>query len=205
MRSIYLRAVWLVLLASGVTACGTSPPTRYYLLTADAPRSPAAAISRGTTVGIGPIILPRYLERPELMTRAGSNALDVAIYHQWAEPLEDNISRVLEEDLGRRLGTERIIRLPVKRSLRASLTVNYQVPLAVTAFEKTASGGTMLDARWAVLDNDGKELLLRRSEYTATPADDSYDAQVTAQSVLLGRLGEEIAAAIVVLDRGKSN
>ena len=86
-------------------------------------------------------------------------------------------------------------------SLRKALVMDYQVAIAVRQFEKTPDGSVVLNARWTILDNDKKELVLRRSEYTQLPADADYVAQAAAQSQLLGRLSEEIAAAMLELQR----
>lgn len=199
MQLLWLRTLCAVVLAAGLYACGTSQPTRYYLLSSNAPASSAAQSE--LTVGVGPIVLPPYLDRREMVSRSSNSELGVAVYHQWGEPLRDNISRVLSEDLGRRLGTDRIIRLPVKRSLRRALVIDYQVTIVFGSFEKNPDGEVLLEARWAILDNDKNELLLRRSGYSQTPTDSDHAAQAAAQSELLARLGEEIAAAVVELQR----
>jgi uncharacterized lipoprotein YmbA len=199
MRLVDLRTLSLLVLLAILAGCGTSQPTRYYLLSSSVPDTVLAPAQRELTVGVGPVILPPYLERRELVSRTGSNELRVAVYYEWAEPLEENFSRVLREDLGQRLDTDRIIPLPVKRSLRKALDVDYQVVVAVRNFEKSADGSVLLNARWMILDNDKTELVLRRSEYRQIPAGDDYAAQAAAQSQVLGRLSEEIAAAIMGL------
>lgn len=201
MRVPDLRIPCLLVLLAGLWACGTSQPTRYYLLSSSAPAPAPASAQRDLTVGVGPIILPPYLERREMVSRSSTNELGVAVYHQWGEPFKDNISRVLSEDLGRRLGTERIVRLPLKRSLRRALVIDYQVTIVFGRFEKNPDGTVVLEARWAVLDNDKNELLLRRSEYSQNPTGADHAAQAAAQSRVLGLLGEEIAAAVLDLER----
>jgi uncharacterized lipoprotein YmbA len=196
MRLVHLRRLCLVLLAVALAGCGTSQPTRYYLLSSGAPYTARVSARPELTIGVGPVTLPPYLDRRELVSRASNNELNVAIYHQWAEPLQENFSRVVREDLGQRLGTDRIIRLPVKRSLRRALEIDYQVVIAVRKFEKTPDGSVVLDARWVILDNDKNELILRSSEYTQVPMADEYAAQAAAQSQVLGRLSEQVAAAI---------
>ena len=196
--SLLSAVCWLASVAV-LSACGTSQPTKYYLLSASAPDSPPPSPAAELAVGVGPIILPPYLDRREMVSRTSGNQLNVAIYDQWAEPLSENVMRVISEDLGRRLATDRIIRLPVKRSLRKVLEIDYQVAIALRTFEKMPDGNVVLNARWVILDNDKNELVLRRSEYTWTPAGADHAAQAAAQSQVLGRLSEEIAAAILDL------
>lgn len=177
-------------------ACGTSQPTKYYLLSPSEPDTVPAGSRRELVIGVGPVSLPSYLNRREMVSRTGSNELDVAAFHQWAEPLQESLIRVVSEDLGRRLGTENVIQLPVKRSIRSALPIDYQVVIGVERFEKMPNGEAVLDARWIILGHDKSVLLLRRSEYKQMPAADTYAAQAAAQSRLLSQLGEEIAAAI---------
>lgn len=197
MQVLFMSRMCCALLAvAALSACGTSQPTKYYLLSASAPDRLQASAAGELTIGVGPVILPPYLDRREMVARTSGNELGVAIYDQWAEPLAESVTRVMEEDLGHRLATDRIIRLPVKRSLRKAVDMDYQVTIAISTFEKMPDGGVVLNARWAILDNDKNELLLRRSEFSQMPAADSYAAQAAAQSQVLGRLSEEIAAAI---------
>lgn len=200
MRGKFLAraASWLLGVAV-LSGCGTSQPTRYYLLSASAPDTVQAGMPGELTIGVGPIVLPPYLDRRELVSRTSDNELGVAVYDQWAEPLSENVMRVISEDLGRRLGTDRIIRLPVKRSLRKVLAMDYQVAIALRTFEKMPDGDVVLNARWVVLDGDKNELVLRRSEYSQAPAGADYAAQAAAQSQVLGRLSEEIAGSILEL------
>jgi uncharacterized lipoprotein YmbA len=147
-------------------------------------------------IGIGPVSLPKYLDRQGIVSRSSDHQLDVPVYHQWAEPLQENFGRVVMDNMAVMLSTDRVLMLPVRRSLRQAVVFDYQVTIGVNQFEKTATGDVVLDARWAILDNDKNELLLRRSVYTDTPAAADYAAQVSAQSKVLGQYCEEIAAEI---------
>ena len=192
--------LWVLGIITGLAACGTSQPTKFYLLSASAPGVPVTTASE-LTIGLGPVVLPPYLERREMVSRSSGNELNLATYHQWAEPLRDNVTRVIGEDLGRRLGSERIMPLPIKRSLRKALPVDYQVGITVETFEKAPDGGVVLSAQWTILDGDKNVRLLRRSEYRETPDTQDYAGQAAAQSRALGRLSDEIAAAISALER----
>jgi uncharacterized lipoprotein YmbA len=164
------------------------------------PESSPDARNQELTVGVGPIKLPKYLQRQGIVSRSSENQLNVAQYHQWAEPLQENFSRVVQENLADMLSTERILILPVQRSIRKTVAIDYQVAISVSEFNKTASGGVILAARWAILDGDKQELLLRRSSYTETLAADDYAAQASAQSKALEKLCLDIAEAVRELE-----
>jgi uncharacterized lipoprotein YmbA len=68
--------VALVAVLLGLGACASTPSRFYLLNTLPASETvPATAAGRGPVVGVGPITLPKYLDRPQLVTRASRNQL----------------------------------------------------------------------------------------------------------------------------------
>src|SRR6266498_1510380 len=86
-----------VLLVLG--GCLGTPPTRFYLLPALTDvSSPAAMGERTLTIGVGPVTLPPYLDRLQIVTRASQAQLHLAEFDQWAASLQDTVARVLAEN-----------------------------------------------------------------------------------------------------------
>src|SRR5262245_61061596 len=106
----------------GLAACAVSDPTQFYTLRQDAARSAAsrtsaspqgnAAEGGAAGIGVGPVILPGYLARNQIVTRTGTDQVELSMFHQWAEPLEDGISRILAEEISAQVPTERIVTFP---------------------------------------------------------------------------------------------
>ena len=201
-KSARARLVTLAALAAGLAlaSCADSQPTRYYTLAA-LPAAPDAALPatpRALTVGVGPVTLPPYLDRPQLVTRDGSNRVVLADIDSWAEPLDGLFSRVLAENLAVLLRTDDVLLLPQRRLI----PLDYQVEVDVTRFDVDTSGNAVLDARWWVLDQDG-ERLLRNGHSTITEPNQTGDhtAAAAALSRALGTMSNEIAQAIAVQAR----
>ena len=180
-----------------LTACSIlkprPDPSRFYVLTAtiEAPGLPAAA--DGLILGLGPIKLPDYLERSQLVTRVGANQVVFSDFERWAEPLDRNFGRVLRENLSRLLNTEKIISLPAF----VPLAVRYEVPLEVLHFESDDKGVVELSARWAIRNpTDRKLLYTTESRIIETASANKTEAVVATLSRTVGKLGEEIAAEI---------
>ena len=207
-----LGAIVLLSLAPG--GCSNTPPTRFYVLSAMADRA-AAVPGKGTAIGIGPVTLPQYLNRPQIVTRSGGNQLAVAEFDQWGGDLNDNVSRVLAANLSSLLETDRVSLYPWKDEA----PIDYQVTIDVVSFERGADGSSVLSAYWSVVDpRSGKAKLMRRSSYRdgsdtgpgAAPGTGTsqsggtppYDAIVAAMSRNLEALSRDIASAIGSL-RGK--
>jgi uncharacterized protein len=204
-------APWLVTLS--LVGCAVTDSTQYYTLGHPAVRSgesgtsasvastpQSAADVRGAAgIGVGPVIIPAYLNRSHIVTRTGGDQVELSMFHRWAEPLEDGIARILADEIGARVPTERIVVFPWRGTVARGL--QYQVVVAVVRFDGGAGGDVTLDARWRILGKDGGELAIRRSTTSETAKGSGYDPIVAAMSRTLAVLGQEIAAEIRTLSR----
>jgi len=87
--------------------------------------------------------VPGYLDREELITRVAENRFDVSQNDRWIEPLEENISRVLAQNLYALLRSERIVRYPWPTSRR----ITHQVEVEILRFEPNSAREAELAAR----------------------------------------------------------
>jgi uncharacterized lipoprotein YmbA len=187
--------VGLSLLAQA--GCGSSKPSRYYLLSALSPTK-SANENRGMSVGIGPIEFPKYLDRPQIVTRGSENRLDLGEFDRWAEPLEQNFARILAENLATLLSTDDVVQYPWKRSER----IDYQIIVTVNRFDAAMGGDTVLHARWNVCDADGHTIVPPRASRIAEPAGSAdYEVIVQAGSRALEQLSRQIAGALQEMKR----
>jgi uncharacterized protein len=192
------RVGLLLLLAIAVTVvgCAVTDTTRYYALTTA--RAPAAgerpAAAAPLTIGVGPVAIPGYLDRPQVVTRDAGDAMEIWPYHRWAEPLDIGIAEALADDLSARIPSDRVVTYPWRDTL--ARTIDYQVVMAVSRFEGTTGRGVTLDARWRVLSRDGKELAFKRTTFTEPVTSPGVKELVAAMNRAIRRMGEEVAQAI---------
>jgi uncharacterized protein len=179
--------------------CGTSQPSHFYLLRA---LSPASASDLAETkpsslfIGLGPVTLPKYLDRPQIVTKTSAHEVELAEFHKWAEPLSENVSHVLAENLSALLSTDRIQQYPWK----SSTPVDYQIAVDVLQFDGTMGGEAVLVARWSLLDDDEKKMFTtKKMHVTHNPTNQDYEALVEAMSQNLLDLSLGIAEAIKAL------
>jgi uncharacterized lipoprotein YmbA len=187
-----------VILGLMLTACAQTQPSRFYTLSSlsDTATTPSAA-SNDLAIGVGPISLPNYLNRPEIVRRSTPNEFQVAEFDRWGEQLQDVFPRVMAENLAELLATDRVFLLPQRRAT----TIDYQVEVNVTRFDADVGGPAILAARWEIFDDDGKSLVVDRSTFTETVEGDGYGAVATAMSRTVAAFSQEIAAAITALSR----
>ena len=186
----------------GLTGCPFNAPTSLYVLTATTDK-PASTSPDGPAIGVGPITLPKYLDRPQIVTRVAANSLDQANLDQWGGDLNDNITRVVATNLSNLLATDRVSLYPWKDGA----PVDFQVTMDISRFEQDKDGNAVLNVFWSIVGKDSTVLLMRRSSYTqpaGEPASQSdnprpFDAQAAAMSRDLALLSHDIATAITGL------
>jgi uncharacterized lipoprotein YmbA len=180
---------------------GTQEATKFYVLSPLSTSEVKTEVLGGTkpvAIGLGPVTFPEYLNRPQVVVREGNNQLQIAKFARWAEPLRENFSRVLAENLAVLLSTDNIVPYPRKQVT----PMNYQVTVDIIRFDGIPGEGASLVARWTILGDDGKKLLwVEKSSFTQATGGRSYEKLVSAQSRLVGILSGQIADAIKNLSR----
>ena len=190
MRLTRLAAAAAALLLAG---CAASPTPRLYVLATLA--EPGEAPAGGLAVGVGPVALAPHLDRPQIVTRLGSE-LRLGELDRWGEPLGDGIARVLAENLGRRLASERIWVHPWP----PTVPIDVGVAVEVLRCDADEAGDGVFAARFTVFGRDREMLLARRFERREpAAAGDSAGATVEALSRALAGLSREIASALADL------
>lgn len=165
------------------------PTTQFYVLDA-MPRDSASRSGGGIVLGIGPISLPPYLERPEMVSRSAANQLTFDEFNRWAEPLKDNFVHALSVDLDAQLDLDRVVFYP----WYANTPLTYTVTVAVLRFEPQPDGTVVLSARWGIGDGHGHVLVNRESRHERPAGSPAENA--AALSALVRDLSTEIAAAL---------
>ena len=185
---------WSLLLALAVclSACaGKSASSKFYVLSS-LPQSKLSA-AEGTTIGVFPVAMPDYLDRPQIVTRVSENEIKIDEFSRWAEPLKENFYTVLVENLSTLLNSEKVIK--TAQNLGVPLTL--QVGVEVVQFDGTLGGDVVLNVKWGLFEAEGKKLLLaKRSSFKEPTGAATYEAFVAAQSRAVAALSREIAEAI---------
>lgn len=171
--------------------------SRFFLLTpvesagiSGAANAPAAA--NELTIGLGPVSLPDYLDRNEIVIRAAPNRVELSPTGRWAEPLDESFRRVLATDLSTMLGNAQIVPFPWYGTTR----LDYKIEVKVDRFDRNPSGNIELIAHWTIRDGASNKVLVRRDSNIEEAAQSSaMGDSVAAMSSGLGELGHQIAAA----------
>ena len=174
---------------------GATPPAVYYTLSPmeAAPSTVASGAATNLAVGIGPVKFPDELDRASIVTRSGSNRLEVNEFSRWGGSLEKNVIRVMEENLALLLKTDQVMARPWERYFQPDV----RLALDIRQFDGRLGEYASLNITWMIVGPEGNEpLLVRRTIIQEAVADDSYDALVDAQSRAVAILCREIAEAL---------
>lgn len=200
------RAVLMTLcmVAALDAGCGTSPASRFYTLSPAAGTSPAPkgkstapTATASLCVAVGPVSVPAVVDRPQIVVSTGANEVRLDEFNRWASPLQDNLARVIAENLVVMLGTPRVSLFPQTLTTDA----DYRVAIEVQRFESTPGKSAVLDAVWIVRPMKEGKAQTGRSGVIEKVADNSYDALAAAHSRAVARLSQDIADAVLALDR----
>jgi uncharacterized lipoprotein YmbA len=199
LRALQLPVPALFAVLISLTACPSFSPqpdySRFFTLTQQVEAESEAKNSGLDQVflGVGPVRLPGYLDREELVIRVAQNRFEVAQNDRWIEPLEDNFSRVLAQDLYALLRNERIVRYPWPNSRK----ITHQVEIEVLRFEPAPGQEAHLAAHWTLIDSATKQpLAIKRSSLKRPIKNPSKEAAVDALSEVLADFGREIAETV---------
>ena len=198
----------ITLIAGFMANCSATPPSRHYLLTPlsiEASGKPTAADQTSRlTVVVMPVRIPPYLNRPQMVTRTGSNEMHIDEFNRWASPFEDNIADVLARNLSSLLPKTRFARHPVP----AALPVAYSVFVDIFRFEGIPGQSVAFLANWAVVakgERSDRRVTFQTYDKTLTVDGQGYGSLVATQSRMLADFSREIAQALADLPTGGSS
>jgi uncharacterized lipoprotein YmbA len=132
-------------------------------------------------IGIGPVKIPEYLNQPEIVTRIAQNEVRLDEFAKWAEPLEDNISRALAENISSLLCIRTIAVFP----WRGQTPIDYRIDVHVIHMDGVLGESASLDVAWSITDGTDRKkspLLTKRSTDKESTGGGDYGAFVSAQS-----------------------
>ena len=167
----------------------SSKPVEYYMLDASVgiDNNQTLKGDEGPMIGLGPIRLPEYLDRFQMVVAVSENKYKLIDGHRWAEKLDQNISLALFKTLPAQLGTDRMIRYPWPQRPG----VDFQVKIDILELNIDQDGRSKLIAQWSIKSKD-ETILNKRSTFTAQASTTDIDKMVQAQSECLTKLGQEI-------------
>jgi uncharacterized lipoprotein YmbA len=201
-HSASCKVAAIVAAGFAVGCLGSSPNVSLYTMSALS-ETRATSAPDGLTIGVGPIRVPRYLDRPEWVTRPGGSTSRLAVddFRRWAGGFSSNVLSALGENLGTKLDTQQVVVYPVQ----TALALDYRVSVDFHAFEGIDGEALVLRASWVI--RAGSAGSGPWSGYFATRrsiAGRGSDDLVAAHNEALDLLADAIALRIESLAKAKA-
>lgn len=190
-RGLHIALTLLLIQFFG--CAGSSQPTEFYILNPITNLEPSSRNLTGTpTIGIGPISVPKYLDRPEIVTRLNPNKVKIDEFNLWAGSLKENLQLAITESLSLLVANRAVVPYPWKKSVG----VTWQVGIDIRRFDTDNSNATLI-ADWRTGNTSClSKYTQHRSEFSIPVSGIGYGAKIAALNFALDQFTQEIAASI---------
>jgi len=185
----FTHALAGAVLTVALGACATAPNARFYTLSATAPAAAGLQVPAGSSLAVGPVDVPEYLDRPQMVTRIGASELAVHEFQRWAGVLQEEATRAVARNLANLLGTRKVHLYPGRTAAAADL----RVVVELRSFEGTPGATVTLDAAWSILDERRAEVVHTGFSTHSAASGTGFDAYARALSDTLAALSRDIA------------
>lgn len=194
MRKITLFALILPLLSG---CFGTSETSRFYTLVPQTIDVPVVRAARPISIGVEPVIIPGYLDRPQIVVRSKDFPGEVKLseFERWAEELRDALPRLIAQNIRTYASN---VQIGVVRSTNRSFDYSFSVSLI--QFDAVLGEKAFLEATYLIYGKGGA-VLKQGSVKESLSVDSSYPSVVKQESRLIAKLSNELVTEIIALDR----
>jgi len=189
----YLNGCIALVLGSLLTGCAT-PATHFYQLEAvSTPPVTSTTTAKKMLIGIGPLSLPALVDRKQIVTRGDNNAIQLAEFHQWATPLQDNVLSVLSKNIAAQHSNAIVRTYPW--SVYGEM--DYRVIIDISRFDSRLGKSATLEANWAIMSEKNHTIISDGKTNSQQPLHDgSYESAVLALNKLLSELSQQLSQAL---------
>ena len=185
-----LAVVMVAGLLSGCSFQGTTAPSNFYMLSALATGTTVSGLEN-VAVGVGPIGVVDYLDRPQIVTRTDGAEVTVDQYHRWAAPLREAIVHVMVTEIAARTGSASVFAYPWPPAAQ----VDFKVLASVGRFDTDERGLARLEVQWWIAEAD-TPVDVSRGVYETQVRDSGFDARITALNEVLSQFAGDVVNAI---------
>ncbi|MDD5561708.1 MAG: PqiC family protein [Candidatus Omnitrophica bacterium] len=188
----------LIFVLSGCISAGNSPNPRFYMFKhlEDIQAAQKFSIPAGKITIIGPVSIPQYQDRPQIVTQDDKGMLDIAQFDRWGEPLDAGIARLIIEDLNLMLPEGTFEMFPCN----FAIPLDYQVIVSILQLESNLKKDLLLVAQWSIIDTESRSMLFtKRSDLIQPVEPHNYSGLADALSKAVASLSSQIAENLSLL------
>ncbi len=186
-----LVAALLISLGAG---CGSTVQVkRYYTLQSITAAAEAQPLDLPGGLGIGPVELPELMTGLNIVSVIGGQQVQKSPDHLWAGDLQRAISRVIADNLSRRLALDDVSPFPWDTRHRPQR----QISVLIEALQGELGAPVTLAVKWSLLDQQGQHLVdVGRAQFSADTADASHASYVAAINSVIHQFSLRLEAEV---------
>jgi uncharacterized lipoprotein YmbA len=188
MKKLFSTLFALALVAVIAAGCASSP-SRFYTLNDTAKGDGVAEMQYAVLVG--PVTIPAEVDRPQFTIQIAPNCVAIDEFNRWAEPLNENIARVVAADLATLLGSPRVTAVSL-----ANFDPAYRVTIDIQRFQSKPGNSAQLEAVWVVHKVASTVTLSGHTIANEPVSGNGFEALAAAHSRALAKMSTDIAAAV---------
>jgi uncharacterized lipoprotein YmbA len=184
----------------GCISISNSPVPKFYTLRLidNAGESRKFDIASKAIIGIGPIDIPEYQNRPHMVTQDKDGMLKFAQFERWGESLDSGLARLILENLTLMLPSAEFQIFPCN----FAIPLDYQIIINVVQLESQLDKEVSLVTQWTIVDAKTKKMLLtKRSQIRQAINPHTYSGLAQALSRACSLLSSEIAENLAKLSK----
>lgn len=198
------KLAWSVASLIMATGCvGTSPKENFYtlnsqdysLIQADNKVPTAIKSLPNTVINITPVSIIEVVDRPQIVIKLTPNKVQILEQQRWAQPLKNEIGRVIAKNLSILLNTNLVTAYPTN-TMNTNL-VGYKVQLNVQQFESNLGSNATVTINYTVRRMSDNQILSNTITTNQAISGNNYSDLVLAHSKAIGIISSEIAKTIV--------
>ena len=196
--------LFFILILNGCITAPDSPVPRFYRLQAvdDIQAGGKFNLASNMIIGVGPVGIPEYQNRPQIVTQNENKMLTIAQFDRWGEPLDLALARLVSDNLTALLEGATIKTYP----WNLAIPVKYQLILDVVKLESQLDKDLFFAAQWSILDAQAnKMIMMKKSEFRLPINPHNYSGLVKTLSQAAAALSREIAKALESLEAQQKN
>jgi hypothetical protein len=153
------------------------------------PNIPEAVSGDTLAIGVGPVEFPRFLDRPQIVTRKSQHRLSISEFHRWAGSFSEDFLRVLAKNISMLLPADRVAAYP----WTDQFSPTHRIQLILEQFDGRFDGDVVLNVTWSVWNQkDTNQAIFKHTRIQEPVSAENYDALVAAQSRAIGTLSRDI-------------
>ncbi|KAF1040352.1 MAG: hypothetical protein GAK35_03499 [Herbaspirillum frisingense] len=198
LKSLVAAALAAALLA----ACGSSPPTQFYTLSASPTAAAGAVPAQGqpqTFIEVMPVAVPDRLARPQLVVRGDATRLDVLEQDRWSSPFNSELRDALAAGVASRLGA-----IDISRSGRPADQVSYRINVELRDLDAVRNGQVQAGFGWTITRSDDRRSAVCRMTVVEPVSGGAASDVVLAMQKAVAHAADAIANNVRALQAGQS-